>query len=116
MRSAMAVGGGSGFFWILTGKFSCVPCALAWQNWATGQGRRLGFLGVQIGEPSARMPLPKRRCSFFEASWGAWVLMSGFDLGRASAMVKRRVMTRSTLPSTTVAGWLKAVAAMTAAV
>ena len=98
------------FFIVLYGKFSCVPWALARQLSLTGHSVHLGFFGVQMVAPISMRAWAKSPALLAFSNNGAVAaFMMGLDFGKGSVMARWRVIMRSILPSTTVAGVLKAI-------
>ena len=103
-------------FFCFFGKASCEPAARARQGAIHGQRAQAGRFGVQIVAPRSIRAWAKSPGRAGGTSSGVSARRSGFALGNGSSMVKSRDTTRSTLPSTAAAGWLKAIAATAAAV
>ena len=111
---------GFGFLGTRRGRVSSMPWRLAAQSSCHGQSKQFGRLGVHIVAPRSIMACAMSPGRLFAASAStssaAQVLTSAFNLGSGVVSAKSRVSTRSILPSTGAACWLKAIAAIAAAV
>lgn len=90
------------------------PTLYAAQCTCIGHDVHLGDLGVQMVEPKSIRAWAKSPGRWLVKSGAVMVFMARLAFGRGSVIRHRRVIMRSMLPSTTVAGLLKAMVRMAA--
>ena len=100
--AVIGIGAGMGAFWAF---------GIGLGHWLGGARRLARAAGMALGLLLAEVAPDLAALAGSVASAPCWAAMAGFAAGKGCLMAKMRAVTRSTLPSTTLAGRPKAIAA-----